>query len=70
MNNAKIELTIGHIYETLDSNTLIGSDEAKDGLRKRFYYNAFEQVCIVQHGNKEIARGSHKQEMLDIYNEI
>lgn len=68
------ELTTKHCEEVMNKRLLIGSDRAKDGQRKRFYFHVWlneYQVELGQHESAEILdSGQAVEELLETYNAI
>jgi hypothetical protein len=63
-------LTIKDCKDFMDHETLIGSDKAKDGLPKRFTFNAWMDEYSIWHDNKRISGGLAIDELLEEYNEL
>lgn len=68
------DLTTKHCEDVLNQRLLIGSDKAKTGERKRFYFHVWlneYQVEYGSHGNeKVIDSGQAVEELLEVYNEL
>lgn len=67
-------LTTKHCEEVLNQRLIIGSGEAIDGSRKRFYFHVWLNEYQVEHGShgkeKIIDSGQAVEELLEVYNEL
>lgn len=56
----KIELTVDDVRESLDKEIMIGSDETRDGRRKKLIHNAYTNMYSIVMNNSLIKyeRGS------------
>lgn len=68
------DLTTKHCEEVLNQRLLIGSDKARDGKRKRFYFHVWMNEYQIEHGShgaeKTIDAGQAVEELLEVYNEL
>lgn len=68
------KLTVKHCEEVLNQRLLIGSDKARDGKRKRFYFHVWLNEYQVEHGSNGSERivdsGQAVEELLNTYNEL
>jgi len=69
MKKSHTLLTEAHIEEVLATDIIIGSSSGH-GVNKRFVYNPLSGECKIYVTNELKERGTNRQEMLDIYNNL
>lgn len=77
MKNDKIVLTFGHCAEVLNRDIMIGSDDTKEGKRKKFTFNAWlneYSVWVASSTEKgyfvRVDGGQAVEELLNVYNDL
>ena len=72
------DLNIRHCEEVMNQRLMIGSDEAKNGERKRFYFHVWLNEYQVEHGSHGSEKvifsnrdsGQAIEELLEVYNSL
>ena len=68
------DLNIRHCEEVMNRRLMIGSEDAKNGERKRFYFHVWLNEYQVEHGShgseKVIDSGQAIEELLEVYNSL
>jgi hypothetical protein len=70
MARKQVLLELKHIEDVMRHDISIGSDNAFDGLRKRFCFNPWANEYIIYHGDVRKDAGQAIEELLEQYNAL